>query len=83
MNFIKKWVLGMIINNIVNRKGVKQMFEKIKAALAGQKTYIVSLSAILGVLIAWVNGTLTDVEAVKAIIEAILAITIRAGISKA
>jgi len=82
MNFIKKWVLGMIINNIVNRKGVKQMFEKIKAALSGQKTYIVALSAIIGVLIAWVNGTLTDVEAVKAIIEAILAITIRAGVSK-
>jgi len=52
----------------------------VKELLQGKKTYIVAVSAIIGVIIGWISGTLTDVEAVKAIFESLLAMTIRNGI---
>jgi hypothetical protein len=52
---------------------------KFRVWLSGKKTYLVSLSTILSAIILWVNGADLDY---KLIIEAILAMTLRAGISK-
>lgn len=83
MNLIKKFILNQIIGYVVNKKEVSKMLSKVRDFLSGRKTYLVAFSAILGVIIAWTNGSMSDIETVKAIIEAILAVTIRAGIQKA
>ena len=59
------------------------MLAKLKEFLVGKKTYLVSISAIIAVLIAITNNQMDLTEAIKNIIEAILAMTIRAGISSA
>jgi len=55
---------------------------KIKVFLAGRKTYLIGLAAILGAAIAWSQGQMETTQAVEAIIAAILAMTLRAGITK-
>lgn len=55
---------------------------KIKDWLKGKKTYIICAIAILGVAVAWSEGSLADGDAIKAIFEAVVGMTIRAGISK-
>lgn len=55
---------------------------KIKDWLKGKKTYIICAIAILGVAVAWSEGNLADGDAIKAIFEAVVGMTIRAGISK-
>jgi len=82
MNWIKKKLINLLVKYILNYwKGGDKMLSKIKAFLSGKKTYLISISAIIGILVAYSNGTLEIVEAIKAIIEAILAMTIRAGVS--
>ena len=58
------------------------MFEKFRGALAGSKTYLVSVGAIIAALIAYASNQIEVAEMIRLIIEAILAITIRAGIAK-
>lgn len=55
---------------------------KIRDWLKGKKTYIVCAIAVLGVAIAWSEGSMADGDALKAVFEAIVGITIRAGIAK-
>jgi len=50
--------------------------------LAGKKTYLVALAAILAAGIAWVSGELTNVQTVEAIVAAVIAATMRAGVAK-
>lgn len=57
------------------------MFEKIKEALAGKKTYLVAVSSIIGVVIAWSTGNMDTVTAVQSIIACIMSMTIRNGIN--
>jgi hypothetical protein len=40
------------------------------------------LLAIVGTIVAWTNGQVNDVDAIKQIWEALIAATIRQGISK-
>ncbi len=56
--------------------------EALRKMLAGKKTYLVCVAAILGVVIAWSSGSMGLGAAVKAIVEALVAMTIRAGIAK-
>ena len=57
------------------------MIEKIREALMGKKTYLIAAAAIIASLIAFSEGA--DVSTtVQQIITAILAVTIRAGITK-
>lgn len=70
------------IKYLLNNKEVKKMFGKLKTLLSGKKTYLAAIVTILGVLISWVNGSVEDIEAIKLIIDAILAMTIRAGVAK-
>ena len=57
------------------------MLSKIKAWLQGKKTYLLALSAIVGAVVAYTEGQVLIVEAIKMIIEGMLAMTIRASIS--
>jgi len=54
----------------------------LKDWLAGKKTYIVAIGAIVGAIVAWSQETMTDIQAIEAIIGAILAMTVRAGVAK-
>jgi len=82
-----KWINGKLLTFTIAYildyiKGGKQMISTIKDFLSGKKTYLVALGAIIGVLVSFSNGSVEAVEAIKLIIEAILACTIRAGVSK-
>lgn len=50
--------------------------------LKGKKTYLICAGAIIAVVIVWGDGDMTHYEAIKAIFEAVVGMTIRAGISK-
>jgi len=58
------------------------MLEKIRKALEGYKTYFVAAGAIIGTVLAWVEGGVDAPEATKLIVAALLAMTLRAGIEK-
>lgn len=83
MEWLKKFVFNQVLSYVVNKEEAQKMMTTIKAFLAGKKTYIVAISAILGVVISWSNGSIGDAEALRSIIEAVLACTIRAGVAKA
>ena len=51
-----------------------------KEWLKGKKTFLVGLSAILGAVIAWVNGGDAG-SCIQAVITAVLAMTVRAGVT--
>lgn len=55
--------------------------QTIKAQLQGKKTYIASASTVLLSVLAWLNGEVTDAETVQLVVTAILATTLRSGIS--
>ena len=83
IKWIKSKLLTFTIAYILDYvKGGNKMFEKIRNLLSGKKTYLIALGAIIGVLVSFSNGSVEVVEAIKLIIEAILACTIRAGVSK-
>ncbi len=86
MRWVKKLLLKFVVSYVLDYckdyKGGKEMLLKIKEFLAGKKTILISIGAIIGVLIAYSSGSMEIVEAVKAIIEALLAMTIRAAIAK-
>ena len=53
---------------------------KLRGILIGKKTYVLALGAIIGTVVAWMNGQVTDIEAVQQIWAALVATTIRAGV---
>ena len=55
---------------------------KIREFLSGRKTYIVGAGAIIAAVLAWTNGTLDNAQAIEAIVAALVAIFLRAGIAK-
>jgi hypothetical protein len=79
---IKKFVLEQGISLVLGIKQVGDVMSKVQAFLSGKKTYLVAVASILAIIIAYANGAMDSTAAIKAIIEAILAITIRAGVSK-
>jgi len=79
---IKKWIMNFIIGRIVNKPEVKTMLTNAKTYLSGKKTYLVAFAAIVAVLVSWASGSVSDAEAIKAVVEAVLACTIRAGVAK-
>jgi hypothetical protein len=58
------------------------MLEKIRNAVYGKKTYILSCVALVTALVAWASGELTDVQFVTAIFVALQTMFLRAGIAK-
>lgn len=58
------------------------MLEKLKDLLSGKKTYLIGLGAILTALVAYSSGDLSIVQLVQSIVAAVMAMTIRAGVTK-
>ena len=56
--------------------------KKLQDAIAGYKTYIIAVTAILSALVAWSQGLLTVVELYQAIMAALAAITIAAKVNR-
>lgn len=54
---------------------------KIQLFLQGKKTYLVAFSAILGFVIAWANGDITTSTMLQDCAGALLAMTLRNGMS--
>ena len=53
-----------------------------KKWLSGKKAYLLAATAIVGVAIAWAEGSLTPTEAIAAIVVALQTVFLRAGIAK-
>ena len=60
-----------------------ETLKKLRGVLIGKKTYILALGAVIGIVIAWMNGQVTDIEAVQQIWAALVATTIRSGVKGA
>ena len=56
---------------------------KIRNYLQGKKTYLVAAGAVIAVVIAWASGDLETPDAVRDIVAAIIAVTVRAGVEQA
>jgi hypothetical protein len=54
---------------------------KVKEALAGKKTYLVATVTILSAVIAWSTNTMDLWQMVQTVAGAVMACTIRSGIS--
>ena len=59
------------------------MLAKIKAAIAGKKTYILGVVGIVTTVVAWASGEVSDTEALVAVFVALQTMFLRAGIAKA
>lgn len=62
--------------------GMKKMLENMRNKLKNKKTYLVGISAIIGAVIAWLNNAIDTNKLIELVVEAILAMTLRAGIAK-
>ncbi len=58
------------------------MLTKIRNAIKGWKTYLLGTAAIITSIVAWAEGTVTDVGVVTAIFAAFGMMFLRAGIAK-
>lgn len=47
--------------------------------LTGKKTYLTALAALIAVLIAWLNGEMTDAQAIASGFGALTAVFLRSG----
>ena len=54
--------------------------DKIRQFLKGKKTYLIAAGSILATVVAWATGDMELPEAVKLIVAAVLAVTVRAGV---
>ena len=79
---IRKLIVFRKIGNILQEEKTMETLERIKGLISGKKTYLLALGAVVGTVVAWTNGQVNDVDAIKQIWEALIATTIRAGISK-
>ncbi len=57
------------------------MWTTVQTALAGRKTYLIAAGTIVWLVVGYLVGKTPDLD-YRAIIELILAMTIRAGVSK-
>lgn len=82
---IKARAFRWFLKRVVWPKEYDQMIEKInliRDALAGKKTYLTALATIVGGTIAWSQGAVSTADYVKLVLDAVFAMTIRAGVSK-
>ena len=59
-----------------------KLLKKIQDAIAGYKTYIIAITAIIGAGAAWSEGAISAYELYQAIAAAIAAITIAAKVNR-
>lgn len=58
------------------------MVGKLRAKIAGKKTYLLCIAAIITSAVAWAEGHISTVDFVQAVFAAMGGMTLRAGISK-
>jgi hypothetical protein len=56
--------------------------DKVREMVAGKKTYLVALGALIAATVAWSTGAMSAKEAIEAAFAALATITLRAGIAK-
>ena len=78
---IKDFLLNQVLTLVVGIKKVADILNKVKDFLSGKKTYLIAASSIIGILVAYSQGSVNAQDAIKSIVEAVLAMTIRAGVS--
>ena len=57
------------------------MWTTVQTALAGRKTYLIAAGTIIWLVVGWLIGKTPELD-YRTIVELILAMTIRAGVSK-
>lgn len=72
------WIKNLILTSILRRLFTVKILEWLK----GKKTYVVAISAIVAAVASYASGTIEVGEMIKLIVAAIMAMTIRAGITK-
>jgi hypothetical protein len=70
-----------ILNLVLSIKQVAASLIKAKDWLAGKKTYLVGIASIVAIVLAYSQGDMSAAESIKAIVAAIMAMTIRAGVT--
>lgn len=81
-NGVRKRLIYFGIRRELDKKENKIMIENFRNGLAGKKTYLVAVAAILGAVISFSNGDIDATKALELGIEAVLACTLRAGMGK-
>ena len=76
------WWQKLLLKMFLNKKGVKEMLEKIQAAISGKKTYILMVLSIIGTIVAWSQNQIDTTKAIELIIASITGITMRGAITK-
>lgn len=59
------------------------ILDRIRVVIAGKKTYLVAVAALIGAAVAWSGGAISNFDALLALYAAVQAICIRAGVAKA
>jgi len=54
----------------------------IRQAIAGKKTYLLAIAALIGTAVAWSEGAISNIDALIALYASLQAICIRLGIAK-
>jgi len=49
--------------------------------MQGKKTYVTGVGAIVAALVAWVAGSVTDVQIIEAVVGALMLMFIRSGVT--
>ncbi len=58
------------------------MLGKIKSLISGKKSYLLAATAIVGAVVAWSTGGLSDIQTVYTVFGALQSAFLRAGIAK-
>lgn len=77
---LRKTIVFLKVKQILKEEKNMETLAKLRGILIGKKTYVLALGAIIGTVVAWMNGQVTDIEAVQQIWAALVATTIRAGV---
>ena len=75
--------MAYVLHGAIEKNGLRRklVLNKIRGYLKGKKTYIVAVTGILGAITAWLNGAIESTKMLELVIECIMGVTIRSGIS--
>lgn len=58
------------------------MLAKLKSLISGKKSYLLAATAIVGAIVLWSTGGLSDIGTISAVFGALQSAFLRAGIAK-
>lgn len=80
-NNARKTAVFWKVGKLLKEKDNMETLAKVRTFLQGKKTYLLCAQAIIGAIVGWQAGVITEVEAIKMIWEALTISTVRAGVS--